>query len=272
MKIEISGGKARFRDGNRLAGEWVLDDPFKPYAHPLNTPKGHSVSLAMPGDHRHHKGLMYALHCEDLNFWEEPAGEEMSGIQKVESCHVEAGALVVELRWQRLDGEWPTYRETRRLSCNATPDGLSYVWDWQSKRIALRPHRLVKSPWSKPDGRGRTVNYHGLGIRLPWMWAFPSEKCGGVEIEGRPASLEAAHGSTARSVGFSGLFDGYWTPPAGAITIEQSMGFGWFVLRAPIPYLAVGPTTLDEIEVRTGQEFHETYTLRVEDREIVTPP
>ena len=46
---------------SELPGLYVLDDPFKPYIHPLKTPAGHTVSLAMPHDHPHHKGSMYAL-------------------------------------------------------------------------------------------------------------------------------------------------------------------------------------------------------------------
>jgi len=65
LKIEITPAAARFIDGENLAGISVLDDPFKPYLHPPRTPDGHVVTVARPADHRHHKGLMYGLRCED---------------------------------------------------------------------------------------------------------------------------------------------------------------------------------------------------------------
>lgn len=45
LKIEITPAAARFIDGENLAGISVLDDPFKPYLHPLRTPDGHVVTV-----------------------------------------------------------------------------------------------------------------------------------------------------------------------------------------------------------------------------------
>ncbi|MGF1448678.1 MAG: DUF6807 family protein [Opitutales bacterium] len=268
MEVQVDGSLVRFRAGKAVAGEYVLDDRFKPYFRTLCTPAGHNVTVVSPGDHRHHKGLMYALCCEDLNFWEEDPGEPHCGVQSIEQTRTDGAALTQQLLWRAEDGGRQTYREQRTIALSQ-PDAGRFVWEWTSRRESLRAHRLVKSPWSMEAATGRRVNYHGLGIRLPWVWALGNEAFSGVEVDGQAVPTEKAHGSSGPRVGFWGLIDGYWKAPVAAVSFEQTtaQGFTWFVLKNDIPYLALGPSNAEEIDVAEGAVFEEQYRVVVEDRE-----
>lgn len=271
MNLCLETDAAFFVAGGAVAGRYVLDDPFKPYLHPLRTPDGHVVTDCMPGDHRHHKGLMYGLRCADLNFWEEPLGTDEAGVQTqiaIEPLSAGAGAagLRQRLRWQHESGGRATYDEIREISCRHDRERRAFVWTWSSRRVALRAHRLIKSEWSLGLEDGRAINYHGLGIRLPWMWAFHDERFNGAERAGSSRPWKGLNGETGPEVGFWGRIDGYWSPPEAAVTMRQEQGFGWFVLKGDFAYLATGPTCLDELEVTAGQTFDETYEVVVQDR------
>lgn len=268
MTVRIENGRAVFAEGDAVAGICVLDDPFKPYVCPLNTPDGHNITRAMPADHRHHKGLMYALRCPDLNFWEEPVGEPDCGAQRVLAAEASGDGLELDLLWEREGGGMETYRERRVLRCRGVPERRAFLWTWESRREALRDHRLVKSPASRPDEGGRLINYHGLGFRAPRVWAFPKPWALEVEMDGRPARPAEVHGAAAREVLLRGRLDGHWTPPVAAITIRQEQAHTWFLLGAPFAYLSAGPSNLEEVEVAAGSVFQDRYEIEVADCEV----
>ena len=265
MQIELDTHAARFHAAGREAGTYILDDPFKPYIHPLRTPAGHCLTMAMPMDHRHHKGLMYSLLCADLNFWEERPGSGNCGVQRILRTDVIEGGICQELLWAEEDGSLETYREKRTITVSLRAGGRAFAWSWQSQREALRDHRLVKSEWSSKLPDGRRINYHGLGIRPPWAWAFRMDQFNATAIDGRPLSPEEACGQTGQTFRWWGTIDGFWKAPKAALTIHQEQDFGWFVIRDNFPYLSVGPSVLEEQEIRAGTVFTETYTIIAED-------
>jgi hypothetical protein len=264
IEVSVNPERAAFRCEERLAGLYRLDDPFKPHFTVLNTPAGHNTVCVSPGDHRHHKGLMFALRCADLNFWEEDPESGACGIQKVLATETVPGGIRQELLWRRRGGGLETYRETRLITCAS--EDTAFRWTWRTRRAALREHCLIKSPWSLQLPDGRCLNYHGLGIRLPWMWCWGGPLDGSVEIDGVPANPRQAAGCKARSVGFHGLIDGQWEPTKAAVTLSRDRDYAWFVLREGFPYLSVGPSVLEEVTVREGETIEETYTVIVEDR------
>ena len=271
MNLRIEADEALFISGGVVAGRYVLNDPFKPYLHPLRTPAGHVVTDCMPGDHRHHKGLMYALRCADLNFWEEDVGTEQAGVQKglsVEALDLGPGVagLRQRVRWQHESGERPTYDETREIVCRQDATRRAHVWTWRSRRVALRAHRLIKSEWSMSLADGRKINYHGLGVRLPWMWAYPSESCNGVERAGEARPWRELCGESGPEIGFWGRIDGHWSAPVAGLRMRQAHGFGYYVAKESFAYLSAGPSNLQELEISVGQSFDETYEIIVEDR------
>ncbi|MEM6820456.1 MAG: DUF6807 family protein [Verrucomicrobiota bacterium] len=266
MQVLIEKSQIVFSSTAGCAGRYILDDRFKPYIHPLKTPKGHVVTVALPHDHRHHKGLMYALRFADLNFWEEDPGSGACGIQEILKTEPIANGFSQSLLWKEEHGTLQTYEELRTITCQLNELSSAYVWSWRSQRNALRPHRLIKSPWSREMENGRLINYHGLGIRLPWGWSFSGESAPGIESNGQDAYATDTCGSSASKVGMRGPIDGHWSPPIAAVTIKQDGDYGWFVLKEGFPYLSVGPSNLREIDVGRGQEFDEHFQIIVEDR------
>jgi len=265
MNIELTPDAAVFREGDREAGCCVLNDPFKPYFAPLRSPDGHVVTIVSPGDHRHHKGLMYALRCEDLNFWEENPGSGQCGVQEIlEREALDDHTLRLRLLWREQAGSLQTYHEDRVIRCEYRPETRSFLWNWQTRRVALRDHRLIKSEWSMALADGRKINYHGLGIRLPWCWGH--DGCFGIEVDGQPATADTACGLHAPSITWWGRIDGHWTQPVASVTLRQAQSFTWFVLRGGFPYLSVGPSNAEELDVREGQTFSESYEIEIADR------
>ena len=267
ISIQLNEKLAVFHDNDRIAGEYVLDDPFKPYFRTLNTPAGHNLTAVFPVDHRHHKGLMFALVAEDVCWWEEEPGRPSCGVQEILTTKTIDNGITQELLWRAEDGGLETYRESRGITLERTGSG-SYRWRWQSRRESLRDHHLKKSKWSSVLPDGRRINYHGLGIRLPWAWAFGPEECpwNGVEIEGNPSTAAEACGMRGASVTWWGLIDGYWSPPKAAVTIEQERDYTWFLIKNGFAYLSVGPSNAEELAVAKGTVFDETYFVTAADR------
>ena len=120
-----------------LAGRYHHADPFKPFVHPLNSPAGHRVSLASPHDHRHHKGLMYALRIPELNFWEETATlpdetvgrERHIAFAEVRTSGREVG-FTETLSWEPAAGGATVFDETRRITCRH--EGAAFIWSWET--------------------------------------------------------------------------------------------------------------------------------------------
>ncbi|MFP4282366.1 MAG: DUF6807 family protein [Opitutales bacterium] len=266
MQIEITSGSIRFHEDGRIAGEYRVDDAFKPHFTRLLTPAGHNTVLVSPADHPHHKGLMFALRCADLNFWEEHGDPATIGRQEVlDTTRVDNG-IRQTLLWRALEGGRETYREERHITGQLRDDGRAFLWKWHTRREALRDHALIMSEWALKHPDGRLINYHGLGLRPPWMWRFPGAWAGAVEVDGRATEPLEACGATATSVGFWGLIDGAPRGTRAAVTIRQGHDFPWFVLKDDFPYLAVGPTIGAPKEVRAGDGFEECYEIEVEDR------
>jgi len=266
VNTTIDSSVVRFFHSGRVVAEYRLDDPFKPHFSSLKTPAGHEVTLVSPGDHRHHKGLMYALRCADLNFWEEGEGH---GVQEVLHTTLlpEADGFEQRILWRALEGGLETYSEKRTVRARFDSLRDAIVLSWETRRESLRAHRLVKSGWSIQRPDGKSVNYHGLGIRLPWMWRFPVGDFCGFERDGTPCPPEEACGSTATTCQFWGVIDGHWNRTVASVAFHQppAQGFAWFVLKGDFAYLSTGPTVLNEIDVPCGQVAEENYEIEISD-------
>jgi len=270
MQIAITSKAVGFIDGASEVGIYRLDDPFKPYLHPLRTPAGHTVTVVSPGDHRHHKGLMFALRCADLNFWEEDPGSGACGVQRIQETLPtppdDGAGIRQRILWEREDGELQTYEETRIIRVKPGSDGKSYHWSFTSERLSLRDHTLIMSEWSLEKTDGTRVNYHGLGIRLPWPWCIAY--CRKLTVDGEEQEdLLSASGSTPRGVSMEGLLDGEWSPPRVKVELRQpeSQAYPLFALGSPFPYLSLGPSNLSPLDVSKGRRFAETYEIIVSD-------
>lgn len=258
-------------DDGRPVGTYVLDDDFKPYLHPLHTPAGRVISAAITHDHKHHKGLMYALRPRDVNFWEERATlpGEVVGRQVQTSLDFDASGngFTQELHWAAEDGSLASFNEVRRISVSDMGD--RYVWTWSTSLTPLRDMVLVQSQWSIPNAAGNPINYHGLGLRM--VRSFGGMRTSAkLSIDGRDMEFQDGLGETPSSVTVIGAFDGTWPPPRAGVTIEQEQSYALFCLRDPFAYLAFGPSNAAELPLSKGQIINETYRIAIFDAPAAT--
>ena len=280
MRLDVAADHVDFSTARgALAGRYHHGDRFKPFLHPLLSPKGHGVSLASPHDHKHHKGLLYALRIAGLNFWEEAPtlpGERVGrqthlAFTDVRTRGDEVG-LTETLRWEPLDGGDAVFDETRTLACRR--EGTGFRWSWTTTLTARRAFTLIQSQWSfaKPDGR--RINYHGLGLRLRREFGGGTRN-NALQLDDGPLQwnrsdapfdFTTAMGAVPQRVTFAGCIDGFHPAPEIAVTIEQHQANGLFVLETPFSFVALGPSNLAARPLGAGESLVEHYTVTVADR------
>lgn len=276
MQLVTDGPVLHFRDGDRTIATWHGDDPFKPYLDPLRTPAGLSVSLALPHDHKHHKGLMYALRSADLNFWEERVTDdrEQVGHQHHEGYRnlLEDGETIgftQDLLWADEHRQHALFREERTVRCYRSSEA-AYTWTWKTRLEALRDATLRQSQWSAALDDGRTINYHGLGLRLPRPWGCTGNLA--VLLDGQPVAnprqpLTPAMGASSRTVTYEGAYDGQWPFPRASVTMTQrhEPRDTLFLLTQPFAFMALGPTNHAPRDIQVGDLISGDYEVVVAD-------
>lgn len=266
MRLEIDDTSIAFLADERLAGRYCYSDEYKPYLHPLNTPKGHALSLLSPHDHKHHKALMYALRVPEVNFWEERSTlpGEVPGRQRHDAFRTvtESGdhvGFVEELTWLPYEGGETLFREVRSLTCRVLPGDQGYEWTWSTDIQAQRDLDLIMSQWSAPRSDGALVNYHGLGLRL--RRDFGCTGGNRLLIDGQERTFAEGMGTVPAEVEFHGSIDGTWPVQRAGVRIRQELPFGLFVLESPFAFLSLGPSNLGPLPMTAGERLVERYVV-----------
>lgn len=270
MRLEERLGAIAFLSQSGMAGAYVTNDPFKPYLHPLMTPKGHAVSLAVPHDHRHHKGLMYALRGTEVNFWEETPGPDgdRPGRQRHDrfSSMQDSGEVVgldEDLTWLDSRDDTELLYERRTITCRETADGSGFDWTWSTNLTAVHEMQFVMSQWSSPDLDGAMVNYHGLGIRF--RRDFGCTGGNQLWLDGDKTGFAAGMGRNAKTIAFDGSIDGYWPPPRARVEFRHDGANALFILQQPFAFMSLGPTNRKPLRLAAGQQMTEHYAFTVSD-------
>lgn len=265
----MSARSAVFSDNGVALGTYVLDDPYKPYLHPLRTPAGHVASLAKPYDHRHHKGLMYALATEDINFWEEGGDEDHPRIGRQRQVEIEFDfssarpALRQDLSWIDDNGS-PVFAEQRTIDCRLV-EAHTVRWTWTTRLEASGAQRLRISPWSMPDRSGRMINYHGLGLRFPRSFSGTPVRTQ-VRTDAGATSVAEVHGTAIPAVEVRGPVDGMWPVPEVSVSMRQvDTCHDFFLLADSFVYLSVGPSTAGPVDLAAGDVLSACYEIDVSD-------
>lgn len=279
MRLVIASAHVDFvTAAGRLAGRYHHGDEFKPFIHPLNSPQGHCVSLARPHDHRHHKGLMYAVRTPELNFWEEVStrpGESVGRERHMAFAEVrESGEEVgftETLSWEPLTGGPAVFDETRRVSCRRV--GAAFVWTWALTLRVRRDTRLIQSQWSHQNAAGQLTNYHGLGLRMCREFGG-STRNNALQLDdgpvqwnrnSKPFDFTVAMRATPARVTYIGHIDGTWPVPRIGVTMTQQEKNGLFIFESPFALMALGPSNLAERPLAAGETLRDRYTVTVED-------
>ncbi|MER7486331.1 PmoA family protein [Streptomyces sp. NPDC126497] len=262
-------------------------DPFesrKPYAHPVRTLGGRTVTGYRPNDHRWHKGLqMTASHLSGQNFWGGnsyvhgrgylPLPERIGSMRHDGFSAFEVGAdrfdCTEDLTWVENGGaEWA--REERGLRVHSVDEEAgAWVLDWSIRLTGLRE---VPLEFGSPTTAGREMaGYTGL------QWRGPRDFTGGTVLVpdvGAGAGAEAGElmGVQGPWLSFSAEHDEHdgHSTLVFAHAPENLDGSAvhpshWFVRSQPIPSVAFSWAFFEEFALPPGESFSYRYRIVVAD-------
>lgn len=265
-----------------LAGDTVLlryvylpttaaNESTRPYAHPVNTLGGETLTNFRPNDHPWHHALSFTLNnVSGANFWGGPTclrgdgykwrddhgSQRHLGWTQLEATGATA-TLAHKLAWHRLDET--LFAEDRTLV--ATVDAAARAWSlrWHSRLVNVsgRPLSL-----GNPHSHGGLAGSHYNGLQFRGARELlddhldPTIK---VVAEGGLDGIPAVHGASARWMEWHGQLDGTLTRVK--LRFENNPGpLPWFV-RRNYP-LAAFPLQSDQnLELAAGAELVADHTL-----------
>ncbi len=162
LSVGAEGTSVLLRDGDRLLAEYRYADViYKPYIKQLFTPGGINVLLDSPYDHKHHRGLMFAVAAQGSGFWieERSEGRELHRSFKTSTADA-AGtsgvAMIEALEWVNPAGD-VLVREERSVAAHAAEGIDATLLTWRTK--------LASADADKPLTL-RGDHYYGLGMRF----------------------------------------------------------------------------------------------------------
>ena len=253
----------------------------KPYAHPVRTLGGRTVTGYRPNDHRWHKGLqMTASHLSGQNFWGGPTYVDGKGYvrlpERVGSMrHDGFTAFTVSesrldvtetLTWVENGGEeWA--REERGLAVHSVDEEAgSWALDWSIRLTNTRDEPLA---FGSPTTAGREMaGYTGL------QWRGPRDFTGGsVFAPDTDGDADKLMGSQSPWLAFTTEHDDvdahstlvFAHAPENLdpqTTVHESH---WFVRSEPFPTVAFSWAFFEEFELPPGESFEYRYRLVVAD-------
>ncbi|MFJ5263427.1 PmoA family protein [Streptomyces sp. NPDC088387] len=248
----------------------------KPYAHPLRTLAGRTVSGYRPSDHRWHKGLqMTASHLSGQNFWGGNSYVHGEGYlvlrDRVGSMRHDGFpeftveddrlAFTEDLTWVENGGaEWA--REVRRVTVHSVDEQAgAWALDWAIRLTNVRDEPLR---FGSPTTEGReAAGYTGL------HWRGPRDFTGGTAFAPDGEGAEKLMGSQGPWLAYTAEHDdvdGHSTlifahAPDNLDEKTAIHASHWFVRADPIPTVAFSWAFFDEFELAPGQSF--AYRYRV---------
>ncbi|MFH9817256.1 PmoA family protein [Streptomyces sp. NPDC017230] len=263
-------------------------EPFesrKPYAHPVRTLAGRTVTGYRPSDHRWHKGLqMTASHLSGQNFWGGnsyvhgegylPLPERIGSMRhdgfpgfKVEDDLL---AITENLTWIENGGaEWA--REERGLTVHSVDEEAgAWALDWTIRLTNTRPEPLV---FGSPTTAGREMaGYTGL------QWRGSRDFTGGdvfAQDTDANAGVGAGELMGTRSPWLAFTTEHDDVDAHSTLVFAHAPGnldeqtaihpSHWFVRAEPIPTVAFSWAFFEEFELPPGESFAYRYRVVVAD-------
>jgi hypothetical protein len=253
----------------------------KPYAHPVRTLGGRTVTGYRPNDHRWHKGLqMTASHLSGQNFWGGncyvhgkgylPLPERVGSMRHdgFTAFTVSDARLDVTeaLTWVEYGGEeWA--REERGLAVHSVDEATgSWALDWSIRLTNLRAEPLA---FGSPTTAGRDMaGYTGL------QWRGPRDFTGGaVFAPDTDGDADKLMGSQSPWLAFTTEHDDvdahstlvFAHAPENLDPRTAIHESHWFVRSEPFPTVAFSWAFFEEFELPPGESFAYRYRLVVAD-------
>jgi len=273
----------------------IANELPKPFIHPL-TLSGNPVTLASPYDHVHHRGIMFAMKVDDVNYWEEGEGPGF-GVQRVKSvdgiwCDRESARFSLQIEWialgtqggrqragglaeepaggaatvraessvgpARLDGAQGSAHiaETRSFLVERIERGILITW--RSRLVAEGVPGVVLS--------GKTphaaVSYYGLGVRFSRAMDLSGEHLNAAGGRG----VDETHGSRAAWHDYAGLLDEA-NIPVGIAVFDHPKNprhpTEWFAMQRPFAYVSASLVATRDYPLVAGEPLELTYGLWV---------
>ncbi|WP_405623353.1 PmoA family protein [Streptomyces sp. NBC_01396] len=257
----------------------------KPYAHPLRTLAGRTVTGYRPSDHRWHKGLqMTASHLSGQNFWGGNCYVHGEGYLRLPdrvgsmrhdgfpefTVEDDRLAFTEALTWvENGGGAWA--REERGLVVHSVDEEAgAWALDWS---IRLTNTRDVPLVFGSPTTAGRELaGYTGL------QWRGPRDFTGGTAFG--PDTDGGAGVDAAKLMGTQGPWLAF-TTEHDDVDAHSTLVFAhapenldeqsavheshWFVRSEPIPTVAFSWAFFEEFELPPGASFGYRYRVVVAD-------
>jgi hypothetical protein len=241
------------------------DDDFKPYVQVLRSPRGINVLRDRPYDHLHHRGLMFAVNMNDIEFWGQAwtMGSLGQQIYKPESLHLDRtnNILTGDMSWNSLERKTNIMNEHRKIQLLDTRAIKATVLAWEA---------LFSVPVGQPKVIWKGDHYHGLGMRFAkemdgsdqFFFASDAEKpehVRGVEFLTR-ASWAAYHAQSEGQKVTVAVFDAPDNPRHPAY---------WFTMYQPFSYLSATMNSYrNPLEVSPGETVRFCYGVAVFDGHV----
>ncbi|MEV3908001.1 MULTISPECIES: PmoA family protein [Streptomyces] len=253
----------------------------KPYAHPVRTLGGRTVTGYRPNDHRWHKGLqMTASHLSGQNFWGGncyvhgqgylPLPERVGSMRHdgfpVLSVEDDRLTVAEELTWVENGGtEWA--REVRGITVHSVDEESgSWALDWSIRLTNTRDEPLA---FGSPTTAGREMaGYTGL------QWRGPRDFTGGsVFAPDTDGDADKLMGSQSPWLAFTTEHDDvdahstlvFAHAPENLDPRTAVHESHWFVRSEPFPTVAFSWAFFEEFELPPGESFEYRYRLVVAD-------
>jgi hypothetical protein len=242
------------------------DAPFKPYIKELFTPGGVQILRDSPADHVHHRGVMYGIFVNGVDYWSETpqCGRQLS--QQFDTAAVPGDGgrhdcrLSQRLEWRPPSAPQPQLVERRTLVLHRAADVRATLLTWHTE---LQPGEGAGT--LKLTGN----HYDGLGLRFVQsmdqvgQFQYASDTPGPI-VRGTervtPAKWAAYTAPADGKTVTVAIFDGPQNPrsPAGLFTMLQ-----------PFSYLSATPNIWKEpLELAPGKSLGWSYGVAVWDGEI----
>ena len=253
----------------------------KPYAHPVRTLSGRTVTGYRPSDHRWHKGLqMTASHLSGQNFWGGnsyvqgkgylPLPERIGSMRHDEfpQFTVEDDRLAVteHLTWVENGGaEWA--HEKRELAVHSVDETAgSWVLDWSIRLTNTRPQPLT---FGSPTTAGREMaGYTGL------HWRGPRDFAGATAfVPDSDAEAEQLMGTQSPWLALTTEHDGvdahstlvFVHAPENLVHTTAIHPSHWFIRAESTPAVAFSWAFFEEFQLPPGESFAYRYRIVIAD-------
>lgn len=180
------------------------DGLWKPYLHPVRTPRGRVVTWDSPPDHPHHRGVTFSFTDADgTDYWgEDVVAAETRGRIQHDSFRGWKDSLSGTLVWTDRRGR-PAFHERRAIRVERLPQGTRIVWVTEIEacegpvtRTTVRPYDTfcIRCPAWKSAQVINALGHRGreavMGKPAEWVALTGEDELGpiGVMLQGDPAN------------------------------------------------------------------------------------